>query len=69
MQVSYKWLKELVNIDVPAHDLSEKMSTSGSEVEGVDGRSAGLSKLVVGEVLSTEAIPETHLNIDFPLIR
>ena len=63
MQVSYKWLKELVNIDVPAHDLSEKMSTSGIEVEGVDVRSAGLSKLVVGEVLSTEAIPETHLNI------
>ncbi|MGX7048628.1 phenylalanyl-tRNA synthase subunit beta [Lactococcus piscium] len=63
MQVSYKWLKELVNIDVPAHALSEKMSTSGIEVEGVDVRSAGLSKLVVGEVLSTEAIPETHLNI------
>ena len=63
MQVSYNWLKELVDIDVPAHDLSEKMSTSGIEVEGVEVRSEGLSKLVVGEVLSTEAIPETHLNI------
>ncbi|GFH40942.1 phenylalanine--tRNA ligase subunit beta [Lactococcus insecticola] len=63
MQVSYNWLKELVNIDVPAHDLSEKMSTSGIEVEGVTTRAAGLSKLVVGEVISMEAIPETHLNI------
>ncbi|MDN6030200.1 MAG: phenylalanine--tRNA ligase subunit beta, partial [Lactococcus plantarum] len=63
MQVSYNWIKELVDIDVPAHDLSEKMSTSGIEVEGVEVRSEGLSKLVVGEVLSTEAIPETHLNI------
>lgn len=63
MQVSYNWLKELVDIDVPAHDLSEKMSTSGIEVEGVEVRSEGLSKLVVGEVLSAEAIPETHLNI------
>lgn len=63
MQVSYNWLKELVDIDVPAHDLSEKMSTSGIEVEGVEVRSEGLSKLVVGEVLTTEAIPDTHLNI------
>ena len=63
MQVSYNWLKELVNIDVTSHDLSEKMSTSGIEVEGVETRSKGLSKLVVGEVLSTQEIPETHLNI------
>ncbi|GFH42355.1 phenylalanine--tRNA ligase beta subunit [Lactococcus hodotermopsidis] len=39
------------------------MSTSGIEVEGVERRSAGLSKLVVGEVLETQQIPETHLNI------
>ena len=63
MQVSYNWLKELVNIDVTSYDLSEKMSTSGIEVEGVETRSEGLSKLVVGEVLSTQEIPETHLNI------
>ncbi|WP_172208351.1 phenylalanine--tRNA ligase subunit beta [Lactococcus hodotermopsidis] len=63
MQVSKNWLKELTNIDVTSHDLSEKMSTSGIEVEGVERRSAGLSKLVVGEVLETQQIPETHLNI------
>ena len=63
MQVSYNWLKELVNIDVTSYDLSEKMSTSGIEVEGVETRSEGLSKLVVGEVISTQEIPETHLNI------
>lgn len=63
MQVSYNWLKELVDVDVTAHDLSEKLSTSGIEVEGVEKRAEGLSKLVVGEVLSTEAIPDTHLNI------
>ncbi len=43
MQVSYNWLKELVNVDVTSHDLSEKMSTSGIEVEGVETRSEGLS--------------------------
>lgn len=63
MLVSYKWLKQLVDFDATSHDLSEKMSTTGIEVEGVEQVSAGLSKLVVGEVLSTEPIPETHLNI------
>lgn len=63
MLVSYKWLKELVDIDVTSHDLSEAMSTTGIEVEGVEQLSAGLSKLVVGEVLSAEPIPETHLNV------
>ncbi|MDR1605476.1 MAG: phenylalanine--tRNA ligase subunit beta [Streptococcaceae bacterium] len=63
MQVSYNWLKELVDLDVSSHDLSEKMSTSGIEVEGVAVRAKGLSKLIVGEVLSTAGIPETHLTI------
>ena len=63
MLVSYKWLKELVDIDVTSQDLSEAMSTTGIEVEGVEQLSAGLSKLVVGEVLSADPIPETHLNV------
>ncbi|HCL7563258.1 TPA: phenylalanine--tRNA ligase subunit beta, partial [Klebsiella pneumoniae] len=63
MLVSYKWLKELVDFDATSHDLSEKMSTTGIEVEGVEQKSAGLSKLVVGQVVSAEPIPDTHLNI------
>ena len=54
MLVSYKWLKELVDIDVPSQELAEKMSTTGIEVEGVESPAAGLSKIVVGEVLSCE---------------
>ena len=34
------------------------MSTTGIEVEGVDSPAAGLSKIVVGEVLSCEDVPE-----------
>ena len=45
MLVSYKWLKELVDIDVPSQELAEKMSTTGIEVEGVESPAAGLSKL------------------------
>lgn len=63
MLVSYKWLKELVDIEVPSKDLAEKMSTTGIEVEGVTSPAAGLSKIVVGEVLSCEDVPETHLHV------
>ncbi|WP_061778117.1 phenylalanine--tRNA ligase subunit beta [Lactococcus cremoris] len=64
MLVSYKWLKELVpNLTATPDELKQKMSTSGIEVEGVTSPQEGLSKLVVGEVLSSEDIPETHLHI------
>ncbi|MBM7643412.1 phenylalanine--tRNA ligase subunit beta [Streptococcus loxodontisalivarius] len=63
MLVSYKWLKELVDIDVPSADLAEKMSTTGIEVEGVEVPAEGLSKLVVGHVVSCEDVPETHLHL------
>ena len=33
------------------------MSTTGIEVEGVESPAAGLSKIVVGEVLSCEDVP------------
>ncbi|MCT0474720.1 phenylalanine--tRNA ligase subunit beta [Lactococcus cremoris] len=64
MLVSYKWIKELVpNLTAKPAELEQKMSTSGIEVEGVTSPQEGLSKLVVGEVLSSEDIPETHLHI------
>ena len=63
MLVSYKWLKELVDVDVTTAELAEKMSTTGIEVEGVETPSEGLSKLVVGHVLTCEDVPETHLHL------
>ena len=56
MLVSYKWLKELVDVDVTTYELSEKMSTTGIEVEGVSTPSEGLTKLVVGHVVSCEDV-------------
>ena len=63
MLVSYKWLKELVDVDVLSEELAEKMSTTGIEVEGVSSPAEGLSKIVVGEVVSCEDVPETHLHV------
>ena len=44
-------------------ELAEKMSTTGIEVEGVTSPAAGLSKIVVGEVVSCEDVPDTHLHV------
>lgn len=51
MNVSYKWLNELVpglSEQATAKELDNKMSTTGIEVEGVTTPADGLSKLVVG---------------------
>ena len=63
MLVSYKWLKELVDVTVLSEELAEKMSTTGIEVEGVSSPVEGLSNIVVGEVVSCEDVPETHLHV------
>ena len=63
MLVSYKWLKELVDVIVLSGELAEKMSTTGIEVEGVSSPAEGLSKIVVGEVISCEDVAETHLHV------
>ena len=63
MLVSYKWLKELVDIDVPSQELAEKCQLQGIEVEGVESPAAGLSKLSSVRVLSCEDVPETHLHV------
>ncbi len=63
MLVSYKWLKELVDVTVLSEELAEKMSTTGIEVEGVSSPAEGLSKIVVGEVISCEDVAETYLHV------
>jgi phenylalanyl-tRNA synthetase, beta subunit, non-spirochete bacterial len=63
MLVSYKWLKKLVDLNVDAKDLAEKMSTSGIEVEGVESPKEGLKNIVVGQIEKLEKIPDTHLSL------
>ena len=50
MKVSYKWLKEYLDLsDVTPDELAEKMSRTGIEVDDVIYPGKGLSKIVVGE--------------------
>ncbi|MHA8138384.1 phenylalanine--tRNA ligase subunit beta [Lactobacillaceae bacterium Scapto_B20] len=64
MLVSYKWLKEYLNLDVPVQDLAEKIERTAVEVDEVVQPSAGLKKIVVGQVLSMENHPDSdHLHV------
>ncbi|MBQ8823408.1 MAG: phenylalanine--tRNA ligase subunit beta [Lachnospiraceae bacterium] len=57
------WLKEYVDIDVTPQELEEKLFSCGFEVEELYEVGKDISKVVVGHVLTCEAIPDTHLHV------
>lgn len=59
MLVSLNWLKQYVNIqDLSPEELAEKITRSGIEVDSVIDRSQGMTKVVVGHVISKEKHPD-----------
>ncbi len=53
MKISYKWLKEYINIDIEPNKLAEILTNTGLEVASVEKYEAikgGLAGLVIGEV-------------------
>ncbi|MBW1605676.1 phenylalanine--tRNA ligase subunit beta [Lactobacillus sp. Sy-1] len=64
MLVSYKWLKEYLDLSVPVDQLAEKIERTAVEVDGVVRPDAGLKKIVVGKILSMENHPDSdHLHV------
>ena len=62
MRLSYKWLGEYVDLSgITPEELAERMTTAGLEVEGTEPMAQG-TKLVIGEVMECEDIPDTHLH-------
>ena len=62
MRLSYKWLSEYVDLaGISPEELAQKMTTAGLEVEGIEPMASG-TNLVIGEVLSCNDIPDTHLH-------
>lgn len=58
MLVSYNWLKEYVDLTgVGPHELAEKITRSGIEVDSVTVRSEGITNVVVGHVLDVKKHP------------
>src|SRR5699024_11697227 len=62
MKVPFSWLKELVDIDITAQELEDKLFSCGFEVEERTDLSAGIDKVVVGVITSIEKQEGTHLS-------
>ena len=62
MRLSYKWLGEYVDLSgISPEELAARMTGAGLEVEGIEP-SASATNLIIGEVISCEAIEGTHLH-------
>lgn len=68
MKVPFSWLKEYVDIDVTAQELTEKLFSCGFEVEELIYLGAEIDRCVVGRIESMEKHPDAdklkicHLN-------
>lgn len=67
MNISYKWLKEYVSTTLTAQEIAEALTSIGLEVgalEEVQTIRGGLKGLVVAEVLTCEAHPDSdHMHV------
>ncbi len=60
MKVSYKWLKDFIDIDVSAEDMANKLTISGLEVEDVVYQNAHLHDVYVGLITKIEKHPNAE---------
>jgi phenylalanyl-tRNA synthetase beta chain len=61
MKISYNWLKQYVQTDLPAEDLGKILTETGLEVDGIEkieSIKGGLEGVFVGEVLTCEKHPD-----------
>jgi len=57
MKFNLSWLKEHLETDADAKEISDKLTSIGLEVEGIADPGAALKDFVVGEVVSAEKHP------------
>ncbi len=57
MNLPLGWLKEFVNVKAKPHEIAERLTLSGSEVEKIRDNAAGLSKIVVGVIKDIKPHP------------
>ena len=67
MNISYKWLKEYVDVELTAQEIADALTSIGLEVDGVEEVQSirgGLEGLVVGQVLTCEPHPNSdHMHV------
>ena len=59
MRVSYRWLQEYVNVDLPAEALADKLTMAGLAVEGIVEPAPGLDGIVVGRIIDLRLHPNS----------
>ena len=67
MEISYKWLKRYLPVDLPASEISALLTDCGLEIETMEKYESvkgGLENVIIGKVLTCEAHPDSdHLHI------
>lgn len=63
MKAPLSWLKDYVDIDIPAEELMGKLFSCGFEVEELIDIGKDISGVVVGEVIECEPVEGTHLHV------
>ena len=58
MIVTYNWLKEFVDIDLPAGELAHLLTMLGLEVERMESIGEGMDDVVVAAVLEEKSASE-----------
>ena len=58
MNVPYRWLQDLVDVDVPPADLAARLTMAGLESESIEEIGSGWDKVYVGEVMDVKPHPD-----------
>lgn len=60
MRVSMKWLRELVDVEQPVHDLAALLDMTGTKVEAIHAVGEALAGVVVGRIVTKERHPDAE---------
>jgi phenylalanyl-tRNA synthetase beta chain len=58
VNISYRWLKEYLDIDLSPEELNDKLTFSGIEVESVKRTGELFNQIIIGEIREKEKHPE-----------
>ena len=58
MRVSLNWIKDYVDIDMDVHELAQRLTMTGLEVEGIEHVGHSLEKIIVAKILEIQKHPK-----------
>lgn len=58
MKVSLKWLKDYVDVEIPAQELADRLTMAGLEVDALEEKRADFSGVLVARIVSAKRHPD-----------